>query len=763
MPQRLSPLEARRTVAVFCLLTAINGFQFQNYAAKIKVAETTFHASEADINWLYSSTFIVVCVFLVPIMCATEAAPYPTAAFGAVCCTLTSVGRLVAVHRRSYALTLASGVTLGLQAAVIVTSFVQLVHALFPRAERSRFTQLCIQANYVGWGLGTLVGPYVVTDRRGLTRVLEVQAVVSLLALVAFATLYRLPSSEGGGDADGASPSDATSTDTARAIDSAAAAAAAAGESGVVQSPLPAAAAALPALPPSSPPPSSSPSTSASFGGGTRSPAYMPIATSTPSKDLAVASSSSSSSSSVSSSPRRAGSFSLHSPGFSDEPSPPPPLLSTVSFWANLKEFLGEMYRLLGDTFFLRHCLCLSIYTGIGYSIPGIQNEIFEGNLGLSGKLSGWASFIFIFSGVASGLYLGSVIDSGDAAGSGSNGGGGEGFAPLEEENDDDGDEQTAAPDRTGGAAESGEAAASEEEGVGGSAITTGAAEAHPSGPGSSSSNSSSSGSSGSSSGGGGGGSGSGSGGGVISREEEAARRLLPGLSYLCTASICGLLLVQVLGPKLAGNSGGGGSSGVRIRSRRLLLGVGSGDGNSSSGGGGADDDEADDDNDDNYDDADDDNDTDESFATTITAGGLVLLMVPAGAASLGVLGVGLSVVVGATARPPLRVSETYSSSLVEGGTQLATSLIVQCSSSATGYLACAVAGLLAALITAAAGCASNAGSGRASSGGASAISSAGSHNSHSHSHSHSRRYDLSSSPPHHTSSRRAAGEGSEF
>ena len=70
------PLEARRTVAVFCLLTAINGFQFQNYAAKIKVAETTFHASEADINWLYSSTFIVVCVFLVPIMCATEAALY---------------------------------------------------------------------------------------------------------------------------------------------------------------------------------------------------------------------------------------------------------------------------------------------------------------------------------------------------------------------------------------------------------------------------------------------------------------------------------------------------------------------------------------------------------------------------------------------------------------------------------------------------------------------------------------------------------------
>ena len=50
MPQRLSPLEARRTVAVFCLLTAINGFQFQNYAAKIKVAETTFHASEADIK-----------------------------------------------------------------------------------------------------------------------------------------------------------------------------------------------------------------------------------------------------------------------------------------------------------------------------------------------------------------------------------------------------------------------------------------------------------------------------------------------------------------------------------------------------------------------------------------------------------------------------------------------------------------------------------------------------------------------------------------
>ena len=33
------------TVAVFCLLTALNGFQFQNFAGKVNIAKDVFSAS----------------------------------------------------------------------------------------------------------------------------------------------------------------------------------------------------------------------------------------------------------------------------------------------------------------------------------------------------------------------------------------------------------------------------------------------------------------------------------------------------------------------------------------------------------------------------------------------------------------------------------------------------------------------------------------------------------------------------------------------
>ena len=137
--------------------------------------------------------------------------------------------------------------------------------------------------------------------------------------------------------------------------------------------------------------------------------------------------------------------------------------------------------------------------------------------------------------------------------------------------------------------------------------------------------------------------------------------------------------------------------------------------------------------------------------------------MVPAGAASLGVLGVGLSVVVGATARP--LEGERDLQQQPRGGRHAA-GYVFDCAVQQLrhGHLACAVAGLLAALITAAAGCANAAWQcrgGRASSGGASAISSC--RQPQQPQPQPQPPLGTSSSPPHHTSSRRAAGEGSEF
>ena len=87
------------------------------------------------------------------------------------------------------------------------------------------------------------------------------------------------------------------------------------------------------------------------------------------------------------------------------------------------------------------------------------------------------------------------------------------------------------------------------------------------------------------------------------------------------------------------------------------------------------------------------------SVPVSVVATVICVLMVPAGATSLGLLGVGFNVIVTEVERDIGRTStslETYSTSLVEGATQLATALIVQCSSSDTGYLACTIAGFVA-------------------------------------------------------------------
>ena len=170
------------TVAVFCLLTALNGFQFQNFAGKVNIAKDVFSASEAQINALYSLIFIVVCVFLVPIMICTEAKPWITAAIGAVSCAATSWLRLLAVEHESYSLAIAACIPNGIQATVVVTGLVQLVHRLFRAEERPLIMQLCIQANYIGWGAGTIVGPYAITSEARLYRVLLFQACISTFA-----------------------------------------------------------------------------------------------------------------------------------------------------------------------------------------------------------------------------------------------------------------------------------------------------------------------------------------------------------------------------------------------------------------------------------------------------------------------------------------------------------------------------------------------------------------------------------------------------
>ena len=114
-----------------------------------------------DLKWLYSSIYIVVPI--VQILVAYPLIHYNwITMLGGVSVTVLSAWlRFAAVVVSSFSVALASSISAGVAAAVIVSSFSIVPERWFAPNERGLATAIGVQANYVGWAGGVLLPLYI--------------------------------------------------------------------------------------------------------------------------------------------------------------------------------------------------------------------------------------------------------------------------------------------------------------------------------------------------------------------------------------------------------------------------------------------------------------------------------------------------------------------------------------------------------------------------------------------------------------------------
>ena len=283
-----------QVLGTFMFNTACNGFMFLDYAGNASVMKDLFRIDDPQLNWTYSAGLLTVVAVYVPTILLLRANNWLMVGIGAASNVLGAWLRLLAVQWESYPLALLSSVVIGVCAAVIVVSFVELVEAWFTPSWRSLATQLAVQANYAGWALSTLVVPYLGSSPGRLRGLLFHQGIVVSLCLPLFLLFHRSPSQ--------ARPQAPPARHTQQADDT-----------------------------------------------------------------------------------EQAG-----------------------SGWTELTRSTATLFR---QPQFVLQAFCHSTLTGIGFTVPAVQDAIM-GGMGFNDQEAGWAGFIFIASGVTGGMVLGVVLTS---------------------------------------------------------------------------------------------------------------------------------------------------------------------------------------------------------------------------------------------------------------------------------------------------------------------------------------------------------------
>jgi hypothetical protein len=155
-------------LATFAWGTCLNGFSFMNFATTASLTKDLFDCDESAVNWLYSAGLVGCLSIYVPVVAWLPKYNWQVTAFGYLCLAGSGILRVLSVLTSSYLIALASSVLLGWQAAVLITSFVPLSERWFPATRVALATQICMQSNYLGWALGTIVTPYVAVSRCAL-------------------------------------------------------------------------------------------------------------------------------------------------------------------------------------------------------------------------------------------------------------------------------------------------------------------------------------------------------------------------------------------------------------------------------------------------------------------------------------------------------------------------------------------------------------------------------------------------------------------
>ena len=191
-----------KVLALFAALSFANAVLLMDYADDYTLVTHALQADATAVAFLY--TLFLLCVMPAMPLATVGVASHETATM--LCAhVLNIVGawlRYQAVVDRSYAVAIASTVSAGAAASVIVSSYGAIAKRWFPPAQRSLATSIAVQSNYLGWAMGSLIGVAVRGSLANFRGFLFWQAVCISATLPLFLLVhYGLPlrAASGGG------------------------------------------------------------------------------------------------------------------------------------------------------------------------------------------------------------------------------------------------------------------------------------------------------------------------------------------------------------------------------------------------------------------------------------------------------------------------------------------------------------------------------------------------------------------------------------
>jgi hypothetical protein len=179
-------------LANFAFHSACNGFMWMDYSTVSEQASEAIDVKLADINTLYSVSFMAAVPSIVCAMCFLDRHDWVTMLVGTSSTVLCAWLRFAAVWQSSYVLALSSSAALGMGVSIVFTGFAKIPATWFsPGPERAIASAIAVQSNFFGWALGGVLVPALVGSPHSLRALCFTQALVVSLCWLAFFMFHR--------------------------------------------------------------------------------------------------------------------------------------------------------------------------------------------------------------------------------------------------------------------------------------------------------------------------------------------------------------------------------------------------------------------------------------------------------------------------------------------------------------------------------------------------------------------------------------------